>query len=588
MPHRSRKKSGVASGKLSRNEAEAKLTREEADAVAESRRGFLLLGGAAVVTGLVGACSTSTSVNEGTGGSSSTGGNGSGGSGSGGTSAAGGSSGSGGSSASGGSSGSGGSSARGGSSGSGGASASAGSSGNGGATLSGGESGSGGASARGGATGNGGRTGSGGATGDGGATGRGGNTGSGGVTGAGGTGAGGNTGTKPSTVEWPAEDTGGSCSVAAVPTVNNAKLPNPFKFFSGKTIATKEEWTCLRAELNAALQKGVYGPKMPPPDKLTATYSGGKINVSMTVGSNTQTFSISITGGGTEASPKPCLITCGGSSLGTISGVASINMSNNSFASESNLSGIIKNLYGNACAKSGALIGWAWGCSRIIDALELCPEAGINTKRLAVTGCSRNGKGALAMGAFDERVALTLPQEGGSGGAALWRVSTKEKSNGYNIQECGEITGEAKWQGSDFAGFCGNGSKIATLPCDQHYAVALCAPRAILVIENDIDWLGPVACYGGGVSGRKVFEALGIKDRCGVTLRGEHNHCQFPSNQKPDLDAFVNRFLFDKTADTDIDVFSAKKTSLGSFKEADWIDWEVPTLSGSLPFDPFG
>src|SRR5512137_2637526 len=204
-----------------------------------------------------------------------------------------------------------------------------------------------------------------------------------------------------------------------------------------------------------------------------------------------------------------------------------------------------------------------------------------------VTGCSRYGRGALAMGAFDERVALTLMQEGGSGGSALWRVSSKEKANGYNIQECGEITGEAKWQGSDFAGFCGNGSKIATLPCDQHYAVALCAPRAVLLIENDVDWLGPVATHGGGVGGHKVFEALGIKDRCGYTCRGEHTHCSFPSNQQPDLTAFLDRFINGKTANTDIMEFSAKKTSLGSFKEADWIDWDVPTLTGSLPFDPF-
>ena len=233
------------------------------------------------------------------------------------------------------------------------------------------------------------------------------------------------------------------------------------------------------------------------------------------------------------------------------------------------------------------MIGWAWGCSRIIDGLELCPEAGVDLRKIMVTGCSRYGKGALAMGAFDERVALTLPQEGGSGGTALWRVSTREKNNGYNIQECGEITGEARWQGSDFAGFCGNGSTIATLPCDQHYAVAICAPRAILVIENDIDWLGPVATYGGGKAGMKVFEALGIKDRCGVTLRGGHSHCQFPTNQQADLDAFLNRFIRGQSADTNVDAFQASNTSLGSFVEADWIDWDVPTLSGNLPWDPF-
>ena len=377
----------------------------------------------------------------------------------------------------------------------------------------------------------------------------------------------------------------GVCTVAAVPAVKNAKLPDPFMLFSGKRISTKEEWTCLRAELSAALQKGVYGPKMPPPDKLTATYSGGSLKIAMTVGSNSQTLTVTVTGGGSAASPVPCLITCGGSSLPALSGVATITMNPTTIASESDLSGLVKTLYGSACAKSGSLIGWAWGCSRIIDGLELCPEAGINTKRIAVTGCSRYGKGALAMGAFDERVALTLMQEGGSGGSALWRVSSKEKSLGENIQECGEITGEANWQGSDFKSYCS--TTCATLPCDQHFAVALCAPRAVLLIENDIDWLGPVASYGGGIAGRAIFEGLGIKDRCGVSLRGNHSHCQFPSNQQPDLDAFVNRFLKGQSVATSVDAFTATNTKLGSFKPADWIDWTIPTLTGNLPFDPF-
>jgi hypothetical protein len=35
-------------------------------------------------------------------------------------------------------------------------------------------------------------------------------------------------------------------------------------------------------------------------------------------------------------------------------------------------------------------------------------KANINTKRIGVTECSRNGKGALVAGAFDERIALTI------------------------------------------------------------------------------------------------------------------------------------------------------------------------------------
>jgi len=382
-----------------------------------------------------------------------------------------------------------------------------------------------------------------------------------------------------------AEDHGGSCKVGTITSKANPKLPDPFTFLDGTRISKKEDWACLRAELSAALQAGIYGPKMPPPDSLKATYSGGSLSIDMTVGSNKKTVTVKVGSAGTASAKKPCLITCGGSSLGTISGIATANLDYNSWASESNLGGIVQSLFGNTCAKSGALIGWAWGCSRIIDALEQCPEAGIDLNAIAVTGCSRCGKGALAMGAFDERVALTLVQESGSGGVALWRVSSKEKSMGMNIQEATEIVGEAKWQGSDFKSYVND---VTKLPCDEHFAVALCAPRAIMMFENDIDWLGPVAVYGGAVAGAKVYEALGIKDRCGCVITANHTHCSFPSAEQKYLDAFTNRFLKGQTADTSgAWTFKASNTKLGSFKEADWIDWEVPTLSGNLAWDPF-
>src|SRR4051812_15786894 len=79
-------------------------------------------------------------------------------------------------------------------------------------------------------------------------------------------------------------------------------------------------------------------------------------------------------------------------------------------------------LYGSGHS-AGALTAWAWGVSRIIDALELTPAAGINPQKIGVTGCSRNGKGAIVAGALDERIALTIPQESGSGGSACWRLS---------------------------------------------------------------------------------------------------------------------------------------------------------------------
>jgi len=86
-------------------------------------------------------------------------------------------------------------------------------------------------------------------------------------------------------------------------------------------------------------------------------------------------------------------------------GVASIAFDTNGVANQNGMrgSGSFYSITGGTGA-SGALIGWAWGVSRIIDALEVTPAAKIDPKRIGVTGCSRNGKGALMVGAFDERI----------------------------------------------------------------------------------------------------------------------------------------------------------------------------------------
>ena len=42
-----------------------------------------------------------------------------------------------------------------------------------------------------------------------------------------------------------------------------------------------------------------------------------------------------------------------------------------------------------------------------------------------MTGCSRYGKGAFIAGAFDERIALTLPVESGTAGVPIWRGIAK-------------------------------------------------------------------------------------------------------------------------------------------------------------------
>jgi hypothetical protein len=69
---------------------------------------------------------------------------------------------------------------------------------------------------------------------------------------------------------------------------------------------------------------------------------------------------------------------------------------------------VFYDLYVNQTTIS-TLIAWAWAVSRVIDALEATPGVNINPRKTAVAGCSRYGKGALVVGAFDDRIALSIP-----------------------------------------------------------------------------------------------------------------------------------------------------------------------------------
>jgi hypothetical protein len=202
---------------------------------------------------------------------------------------------------------------------------------------------------------------------------------------------------------------------------------------------------------------------------------------------------------------------------------------------------------------NGAYSEWAWGFSRLIDGLELLgPEVTkIDTKRIGVTGCSYAGKMALYCGAFDERVALTIAQEPGGGGAAAWRVShlmdeveNLDKTDYHWFMES---------QRENF-----HGDSVYQLPYDQHELCALVCPRALLLLGNpDYKWLADDAMLVSAEAAKKVWERFGIADRMGWSIVGGHGHCQLPECQWPEVLAFIDKFLLGKDTNTnDIRVYS--------------------------------
>ena len=389
--------------------------------------------------------------------------------------------------------------------------------------------------------------------------------------------------TPPSPVNEFVEDHRSECQIGNIPSsVNNAKLPDPFKKLDGTRISSKADWKCRREEIGAMYEKLMFGTKPRNPEKVEGSYSGGKLTIKVTDKGKSGSFSVKISNAGTKDKPKPAMIGFGGGMMGGCGSlgnatngldIAQITFNPDDVAPESG-GGMFFQLYNQG---QGTIIAWAWGVSRIIDALEKTPEAGIDVKHLAMTGCSRWGKGTLAVGAFDERIALTIPQESGSGGASLWRVGAqvnKQKGKQF-VQGLASAGTEGKWMISSFKSYDG---KENTLPFDQHMLVAMVAPRALLILDNaGQEWLGEVPSNYCGQASKEVYDALGATENYTYSQEGGHGHCQLPNGQFDEVKDFMNKFLLGKDAKTG-KIDYTKNTQTINFKKSEWIDWETPSL----------
>jgi GH35 family endo-1,4-beta-xylanase len=179
---------------------------------------------------------------------------------------------------------------------------------------------------------------------------------------------------------------------------------------------------------------------------------------------------------------------------------------------------------------------------------------------------------ALFAGAFDERIALTIAQESGGGGAAAWRVS---ETLG-NVETLARTS--RAWFIEDMFEFS---NSVEKLPFDHHELMAMVAPRALLVLGNpDFDWLADESGYVSCRAAHEVWKTFGISDRFGFSIVGGHQHCQLPDSQLPEVEAFVDKFLLGKqTANT-----SVTKHPFESVEHAMWYDgWETGTSTFPTP-----
>ena len=213
-----------------------------------------------------------------------------------------------------------------------------------------------------------------------------------------------------------------------------------------------------------------------------------------------------------------------------------------------------------ALKDNGAYSEWAWGMSRLIDGLQqLGPEVTkIDVSHIGVTGCSYAGKMALYCGAFDERIALTIAQEPGGGGAAAWRKSHELTLEGKKLEDIDKT--DYHWflesQKENF-----RGDSVYQLPYDQHELCAMVCPRALLLLGNpDYEWLADGSMLVSAKAAREVWSRFGIEDRMGWSIVNGHGHCQLPESQWPEVQAFIDKFLLGRQTDTrDVRILNIKQ-----------------------------
>lgn len=141
---------------------------------------------------------------------------------------------------------------------------------------------------------------------------------------------------------------------------------------------------------------------------------------------------------------------------------------------------------------------WAWGASRVMDYLQTLDT--IDKERIAVVGHSRLGKAALLAGAFDIRFSLTISNDSGGAGAALFHGKTGEMIKNFR----GGTSGH--WFAGNFRNYV---RREMELPFDMHFLLAMAAPRNLYVCSAKEDaHADPKSEFLSCVAASPVYEEI--------------------------------------------------------------------------------
>jgi dienelactone hydrolase len=340
-----------------------------------------------------------------------------------------------------------------------------------------------------------------------------------------------------------------------------SELPDPFQFADGTRVKSKEDWTRRRAELQAMILHYEYGQLPPAPGntrgvELTSSAYKAMKDIThkvfkVTCGPEQKvsfTLDLMIPKG---KGPFPVIVR----------GDLGWNKLDDDIAAEVCRRGYILAEFNRTeiapdnkgfketgvyqaypDVEGGAVAAWAWGFHRCVDFLITLDY--VDKDKVTVTGHSRGGKAALLAGATDPRVALTVPNNSGCGGAGSFKLQAPKSEDIKAITKNFPF-----WFAPSFTSFI---DKTDRLPFDQHEVKALCAPRALLETEALADlWANPQGSRQTYAAAKEVYTFLGAPDKIAIVYR-EGGHAHNADDWKVLLD-FADKLFFDKKSDRNFD-----------------------------------
>lgn len=345
------------------------------------------------------------------------------------------------------------------------------------------------------------------------------------------------------------------------------KLPDPFVFENGERLTDPKDWKKRREEIYKSAVELQYGGKVPEPEvfNVCPTYLNRKnpSTYRITAGTREKTVTFEMTV--FKASQKEVLptIISGDGCFGYAFEPGYIDTMLNSginfvMFNRTNLfpdiarhnaeqvidgtqeqkmaqdittaydkgekRGPLAEIYPNE--KFGAISAWAWGYSRVVDALERLGFADMSC--IAFTGHSRGGKTAMLAGALDERAAIVNPNAACAGGCSCYRLNIRALKEDGISEAASEpisniLTTFPSWMGEGMRKYI---DKEDELPFDSHYLKAMVAPRVLFVSEAASDIMAnPVGSWQTTMGAREVYKFLGAKDNLLWYFRsGDHFH----------------------------------------------------------------